>query len=96
MVAEKSTLQTDAGVERNFQRELGAIGPKEFQGKSVQTNPLDLGALLSGRICMDLWKRSILSYFRLDEERNQDDLVLMLDSKTCHHKISFAILRSPQ
>ena len=38
--AEKSILQTDAGVDRNFQRDLGAIGPYEFQGKFVLTNAL--------------------------------------------------------
>ena len=36
----KSTLWTDAGVDQNFQRDLGAIGPYELQVKSVWTNPL--------------------------------------------------------
>ena len=45
--AEKSTLRTDASVGQNLQRDLGAIGPREFQGKSVWTN---LGALFSGKI----------------------------------------------
>ena len=39
-VSEKSTLWTDASVAQNFQRDLGAIGPYEFQGKFVWTNPL--------------------------------------------------------
>ena len=33
-MAEKSTLWTDTGVDQNFQRDLGAIGPYEFQGNS--------------------------------------------------------------
>ena len=43
--AEKSTLWTDAGADQNLQRErerereLGAIGPYEFQGNFVWTNP---------------------------------------------------------
>ena len=35
-----STLCTDAGVDQNFQRDSGAIGPYELQGTSVCTNPL--------------------------------------------------------
>ena len=31
---EKSTLCTDAGVGQDFQRDLGALGPYEFQGKN--------------------------------------------------------------
>ena len=31
---EKSTLWTDADIDQNFQRDLGAIGPYEFQGNS--------------------------------------------------------------
>ena len=38
--AGKSTLWTDAGVDQNFQRQLGAIGPYEFQRKFIWTNPL--------------------------------------------------------
>ena len=38
--SEKSTLWTDAGVDQKFQRDLGAIGSYEFQGKSIWTNPL--------------------------------------------------------
>ena len=34
---EKSTLWTDTGADQNFQRDLGAIGPYEFQGKFVWT-----------------------------------------------------------
>ena len=37
-VSEKSTLWTDTGVDQNFQRDLGAIGPYEFQGEIVWTN----------------------------------------------------------
>ena len=33
-LTEKSTLWTDAGVDQNFQRDLRAIGPCEFQGNS--------------------------------------------------------------
>ena len=45
--AEKSTLWTDTGVDQNFQRDLRAIGPYEFQGKLVWTNaPF---ALFSGK-----------------------------------------------
>ena len=36
--AGKSTLWTDTGVDQNFQRDLAAIGPYEFQGKFVWTN----------------------------------------------------------
>ena len=36
--AEKSTLWTDTGVDQNFQRDLGAIGPYKFQRKFVWTN----------------------------------------------------------
>ena len=38
-VPEKSTLRTDNGVNLNFQRDLGAIGPFEFQEKFVWTDP---------------------------------------------------------
>ena len=31
---EKSSLWTDAGVDQNFQRDLGAIGPCDFQKKN--------------------------------------------------------------
>ena len=34
---EKSNLWTDTGVDQNFQRDLGTIGPHEFQGKSIWT-----------------------------------------------------------
>ena len=34
----KSTLWTDAGVDQNFPRDLGAIGPYGFQTKFVWTN----------------------------------------------------------
>ena len=37
--AEKSTLWTNTCVDQNFQRDLGAIGPYQFQEKSVWTNP---------------------------------------------------------
>ena len=36
--SEKSTLWTDTGVDQNFQGDLGAIGPYEFQGKFIWTN----------------------------------------------------------
>ena len=36
--AEKRTIWTDNGVDQKLQRELGAIGPYEFQGKSVWIN----------------------------------------------------------
>ena len=49
---EKSTLWTDAGVDQNFQRDLGAIGPYEFQGKSAWTNRL-VPCFFSGEICHD-------------------------------------------
>ena len=35
----RGTLWIDAGVDQNFQRDLGAIGPHEFQGTFVWTNP---------------------------------------------------------
>ena len=38
--AEKSTPWTDAGLDQNFQKDLGAIGPYKCQGKFVWTNPL--------------------------------------------------------
>ena len=38
--SEKSTLWTYAGADQNFQRDLGIIGPYEFQGKFVWTNLL--------------------------------------------------------
>ena len=34
----KSTLWTNAGQDRNFQRTLSAIGPYQFRGKFVWTN----------------------------------------------------------
>ena len=37
---EKSSLWTNTGVDQNFQRDLRAIGPYEFQEKSVWTNAL--------------------------------------------------------
>ena len=44
---EKSTLWTNTGVGQNFQRDLGAIGLHEFQGKFIWTNgPF---ALFSGK-----------------------------------------------
>ena len=50
---EKSTLWTDAGVDQNFQTDLGAIGPYEFQGKFVWTNgPF---AFFSLKTCMEQW-----------------------------------------
>ena len=42
-----STLWTNTGVGQNFQRDLGAIGPYEFQGKVTWTNPI--GALFKGK-----------------------------------------------
>ena len=44
--AEKSILWTDAGVDQNFQRDLRAIGPYEFQGLSY--GPMAPFALFSG------------------------------------------------
>ena len=38
-VCSSLTLWTDASVDQNFQRDLRAIGPYEFQGKFVWTNP---------------------------------------------------------
>ena len=39
MVAvEKSILWTDTGIDQNFQRDLGAIGPYEFLGKFIWTS----------------------------------------------------------
>ena len=38
--SEKSALWTDTGVDHNFQRDLGTIGPYESQGKSTWINPL--------------------------------------------------------
>ena len=32
VVAEKSILWTDTGVDQNFQRDFGAVGPYEFRG----------------------------------------------------------------
>ena len=44
---EKSTLWTDTSVDQNFQRDLGATGPDEFQGTFVWTHgPF---ALFSGK-----------------------------------------------
>ena len=40
---ETSTLWTDAGVDPNFQRDSGAIGPCNFKGNFLCTNPLDQG-----------------------------------------------------
>ena len=40
LCARKSTLWNDTSLDQNFQGYLGAIGPHEFQGKSVWTNPL--------------------------------------------------------
>ena len=42
---EKSTLWTDAGVDQNFQRDLGVIGPLNFKGNSYN----DPSALFSGK-----------------------------------------------
>ena len=36
-ISETSTLWTDAGVDQKFQSDLGAVGPCEFQRKSVWT-----------------------------------------------------------
>ena len=36
--SETSTLWTDSGVDQNLQRDLGAVGPHELQGKAVWTN----------------------------------------------------------
>ena len=59
---EKSTLWTDAGVDQNFQRDLGAIGPYEkfvwtTGGKGTPKNFCDkdfaeLSCELSGAICL--------------------------------------------
>ena len=57
-MSEKSTLWTDTGVDQNFQRDLGAIGPSEFQGKIRMDQ--SLGAVLSGKICMDQWLRKFV------------------------------------
>ena len=38
--ARKSPLWTDSGLDPNFQGDSGAIGPYEYQGKSVWTDPL--------------------------------------------------------
>ena len=47
---EKSTLWTDAGVDQNFQRDLGAIRI------SVEIRvDQSLGPLFSGKICIDQW-----------------------------------------
>ena len=52
-MADKSTqrLWTDAGVDQNFQRDLGVY---EFQA---------LGALFSGNVCMDQWPWKFVKSF---------------------------------
>ena len=53
-MSEQSTLQTDAGVDQNFQRDfLGAIGPHEFQ-KSFSFGPSPW-SLVFREICVDQW-----------------------------------------
>ena len=37
---ENNILWTDAGIDQNFQRDLGAFGPYEFHWKSIWANPL--------------------------------------------------------
>ena len=39
--AKGGTLWTDAGVDQNYQRDLGATGPYALQGKLVWTNPME-------------------------------------------------------
>ena len=47
-LTEKSTLWTDAGVDQNFQRDLGAIGPYESQGNSC--GPISWRLILRGNL----------------------------------------------
>ena len=42
-----------SGLDQNFPRDLGAIGPYEFSGEIYMDQ--SLGALLSEKICMDQW-----------------------------------------
>ena len=49
----KSTLWTNAGQDRNFQRTLGAIGPYLFLGKFIWTNHWSIP--FPGEIRMDQW-----------------------------------------
>ena len=46
-ITEKSVLWTDTSVDQNFQRDLGAGGPYEFQGEFAWTN--GPSALFSGK-----------------------------------------------
>ena len=50
----ENALWTDTGVDQHFQRDFGAIGPYEFKGIHIDQS---LGALFSGKICMDQWSR---------------------------------------
>ena len=49
----KSTLWTNAGQDRNFQRTSSSIGPNQFRGKFVWTNHWSIP--VPGEICMDQW-----------------------------------------
>ena len=66
---EKSILWTDTGVDQNFQRDLGAIGPYEFQRifvwangpfavfsrKLVWTNGAESSSRVSPETCIGPW-----------------------------------------
>ena len=54
---EKHSLSPDAGVDQNFQKKLGAIGPYEFQGSSY--GPMALLPCFQG-ICMDQWPLKLI------------------------------------
>ena len=49
----KSTLWTNTGQDRNFQRTLSAIGPYLFMGKFIWTNHWSIP--FPGEIRMDQW-----------------------------------------
>ena len=68
---EKSILWTDAGVpgvDQNCQRDLGAIGPYEFQGKLVWTHgPI---CYVFREIRMDKWRKKFVKSSPLDWYRS--------------------------
>ena len=60
---EKSTRWTDTCVDQNFQRNLGVIGPYEFQGKFAWTN--GSFALFSGTFAWTNGAESLSNVFPL-------------------------------
>ena len=68
-ITEKSTLWTNAGVDQNFQRDLGAIGPYELPEIHMDEWPL---RLISREIHVDQWLCKFVNSFSWDSHWSMD------------------------